>query len=102
MKGQHSETKPQNKADHELSIKHLKRRVAFNKQNTKDHKALMKNGGSRKYNVDHIDHHEDQVKHDEKLIKERQKSMKKAEKDRDKRPVGKRSGESVKRQYGIK
>lgn len=99
---EHSETKPKNKVDHELSIKHLKRRIAFNKKNTREHRALLKKGGSRKYNADHIDHHEEQVKHDEKLIKERVRSMEKAEKGRDKRLVGKRSGESVKKQYGIK
>ena len=78
MRGEHSETKPVTVADHKLSIQHLRKRISFNRQNTRDHERLMSQGGSKKYNKDHIKHHDDQVKHDEKLIKERAKTIKKA------------------------
>lgn len=78
MRGEHSETKPKNRADYKLSIAHLRKRIAFNRQNTRDHERLLEAGGSKKYNKDHIKHHDDQVKHDEKLIKERAKDIKKS------------------------
>lgn len=74
--GQHSDTKPGNKADAKLSIRHLRERIKFNAGHTHEHLHLMMNGGTRKYNKDHIKHHEKQVKEDQKLIKDRQKLLK--------------------------
>lgn len=80
MLGQHSETKPQNRNDARLSIRHLHERMKFNEKHVHDHDSLMKHGGSYKYNKDHIKHHEAQIKEDAKLIKERAKQIEKAKK----------------------
>lgn len=73
----HSATKPQTKADHKLSIAHLKSTIAFNKKHIKEHKEVIGKGGSKKYNKDHIKHHKDNIKADEKLIKDRKKTLSK-------------------------